>query len=84
MTLRDGLEPFASSGREAFTLADRWLAGIIRTLQRDPRIGLTRFELELLFADDRGVIEQQLFSLLVDRVSLTESRHERRPASAQG
>jgi hypothetical protein len=70
MTLRDELEPFASSGREASTLADRWLSGVIRTLQRDPRIELTRFELELLLADDRVVIEQQLFSLLVDRVHL--------------
>jgi hypothetical protein len=70
MTLRDELEPFASSGREAFTLADRWLSCVIRTLQRDPRIELTRFELELLLADDRVVIEQQLFSLLVDRVHL--------------
>jgi hypothetical protein len=70
MSLRDELEPFASSGREAFTLADRWLAGIIRTLQRDPRIDLTRFEFELLLADDRGAIQQQLFSLLVDRVHL--------------
>jgi hypothetical protein len=40
------------------------------TLQRDPRIKLTRFELEFLLADDPALIEQQLFSLLVDRVHL--------------
>jgi hypothetical protein len=70
MTLRDELEPFASTGCEASYLAERWLAGIIKTLRREPRIKLTRFELELLLADDRALIERHLFNLLVDRVHL--------------
>jgi hypothetical protein len=70
MSLRDELEPFASDGHEAFALADRWLGRVISTLLRDPRIKLTRFELELLLADDHETIERQLFGLLVDRVHL--------------
>jgi hypothetical protein len=70
MNLRDELEAFASNGREASALAERWVARIINTLQRDPRVNLTRFELELLLADEHALIERQLFHLLVDRVHL--------------
>lgn len=70
MNLRSELEPFASGGHEAYRLVDRWIAGIVKTLQRDTRIKLNRFELELLLADDRALIERQLFLLLVDRVHL--------------
>ena len=70
MTLRGELEPFASTGREAFALADLWMTRVIRTLQRDPRIDLTRFDLELLLANDLALIGEQLFYLLVDRVHL--------------
>jgi hypothetical protein len=70
MTLRDELEPFASNGCEASAVAERWLDHIIGMLLRDPRINLTRFELELLLADDHALIERQLFHLLVDRVHL--------------
>jgi hypothetical protein len=70
MNLRDEPEAFASTGREASELADNWLSNIITTLKRDPRIKMNRFELELLLADEHGLIEQQLFHLLVDRVHL--------------
>jgi hypothetical protein len=72
MTLRDELWPFASNGREASALTDGWVTRIINTLQRDPRIDLNRFELELLLADHHSQIERQLFHLLVDRVHLDD------------
>lgn len=72
MTLRDELEAFASNGREASAIAERWLGNIIETLQRDPRVNLTRSELELRLADDHALIEQRLFHLLVDRVHLDD------------
>jgi hypothetical protein len=56
--------------RKAFTIADRWLDNIIKTLQHDGRIGLKRIELELLLEDNRAEIRQRLFHLLVDRVHL--------------
>jgi hypothetical protein len=34
MNLRDELEPFASNGREASTLTERWVARIQRTAAR--------------------------------------------------
>jgi hypothetical protein len=70
MSLRHELEAFTSNGHEASALTERWLAHIIGTLLRDPRINLTRFELELRLADDHALIERQLFSLLDDRVHL--------------
>jgi hypothetical protein len=70
MTLRDELEPFASNGREASAITERWFGSIIKTLLRDPRVNLTLFELELRLADDHVLIERQLFRLLIDRVHL--------------
>jgi hypothetical protein len=70
--LRRDLEAFASTGCEAADFVKCWVTGITRTLQRDSRIALTRFEIELLLADDQALIEHQLFSLLVDRVHLDD------------
>jgi hypothetical protein len=72
VTLRDELESFACDGREAFTIADRWLGSIIKTLQRDTHINLKRIELELLLEENHAEIRQQLFRLLVDRVHLDQ------------
>jgi hypothetical protein len=69
-TLRDELEAFASNGSEAFALTDRWIDAIIATLQRDPRIKLNRFELDLLLEDNRIAIREQLYRLVVNRVHL--------------
>jgi hypothetical protein len=69
-TLRGELEAFASNGGEAFAQTDPWIDDIIKTLSRDPRIKLNRFELDLLLEDHRIEIREQLFRLLVDRVHL--------------
>jgi len=73
MTLRHELEPFASSGDEAFRITDDLFTGIITALRRDRRFADMRLqEFELLFADMRADAEQRLFDRLRDRVSLDD------------
>jgi hypothetical protein len=71
MTLRDELFHYASNGVEAYPIAKAWFIGIIRALQHDPRIkNICTFELELLLADQKTLVENELFSLIHDRVHL--------------
>jgi hypothetical protein len=67
MTLRDELEPFASTGREAFRIVENLLDAVVAALSR-----IRQQELELLFADARGEAEQRLFDELRDRVHLDD------------
>ena len=73
MTLRDELEPFASSGREAFRIAENLLDSIVAVLRRDRRFAnISLREFELLFADPRADMERHLFDQLRDRVHLDD------------
>jgi hypothetical protein len=71
VSLRAELEPFASSGHEAFQIIERWFNGIVAALRRDSRFADVRPQaLELLLADKRAEIEHELFNALRDRVHL--------------
>jgi hypothetical protein len=73
MSLRYELEPFAYSGREAFSIIEIVFAGIVAALRRDRRFAaLGVQELELLLADKRAEAEQRLFTKLKDRVHLDD------------
>jgi hypothetical protein len=73
MTLRSELEPFATSGREAFSLVDDLFTDIVVALRRDCRFtDICLSELELLLADARANTERRLFEKLRDRVHLDD------------
>jgi hypothetical protein len=73
MTLRNELEPFASTGREAAHIAEEWFDAIVVALRRDPRFaGIPLREFDLLFADVHADVERRLLSQLRDRVHLDD------------
>jgi hypothetical protein len=73
MTLRYELEPFASTGREAFRIVETLFDGIVAALRRDQRFAdISLGELELLLADKRIEAERDLFAKLRDRVHLDD------------
>jgi hypothetical protein len=71
MTLRDELEAFASSGREAAHIVEELFDAIVVALRRDRRFaGIPLREFELLLADVYAEAERRLFNELRDRVHL--------------
>lgn len=73
MTLRDKLEAYASSGREASHFAEELFDAIVVALRRDRRFaGIPLREFELLLADAHADIERRLFDALRDRVHLDD------------
>jgi hypothetical protein len=73
MTLRDELEPFAASGREASPIVEDLFAAIIAALRRDPRFaGIPLRDFELIFADVHADAEQRLFDELHGRIHIDD------------
>jgi hypothetical protein len=71
MTLRDELEPFACSGREASHIVEEIFDAIVVALRRDPRFtGIPLRDFELLLADVYADAERRLFNRLRDHVHL--------------
>lgn len=72
-TLRQRLEAHASNGREAYGLIEKWFAGAVAALRRDPRFSrVTITDFDLLLADVRDDAEDELFERLHDRVRLDD------------
>jgi hypothetical protein len=70
-SLRQELQPFASSGREASRLVEEICDGIVVALRRDPRFaGISLREYDLILADVRKVFERRLFNELANRIHL--------------
>jgi hypothetical protein len=70
----DLLQARASSGRNAFRIAETVFTRIIVVLRRDPRFaGLSLFELELLLADEYREAEKTLFMQMRDRIHLDDA-----------
>jgi hypothetical protein len=64
----------AASGRNAFQIVKTSFASIITTLQRDARFAdITRFDFELLLANEYRDLEKILFQEIHDRVHLDEA-----------
>lgn len=73
MTLRDELQPFASSGRGASRIVEELFDAIVVALRRDRRFaGIPLREFDLLFADVHADAERRLFGELVGRVHLDD------------
>ena len=73
MTLRDELEPFASTGREAARIVDTFFDAAVASLRRDHRFTkICLREFDLLLADARRDAERQLFNELRDKVHLDD------------
>jgi hypothetical protein len=73
MNLRDELETFASSGREASRIVEEVFDAIVVALRRDRRFAAIPLrDFELLLADAHTDAEQRLFNELRDRVHLDD------------
>jgi hypothetical protein len=72
-SLRDELEPFASTGREAEHITQELFDAIVVALRRDSRFaGIPLREFELLLADEYANAERRLFNEFRDRVHLDQ------------
>jgi hypothetical protein len=70
----DLLQARAASGHDAFQIVENSFANIITALRRDVRFtGITRFDFELLLADEYRDLEKILFEEMHDRVHLDEA-----------
>ena len=73
MSLRDELEPFANSGREASRIVEELFDAVVVALRRDQRFtGIPLRDFDLMFADAYGAAERRLFNELRDRVHLDD------------
>ena len=71
----DLLESRASSGRDAFAIAENMFAKVIAILRHDPRFAsASLFELELMLADVRSETEGLLFNEMRDRVHVDDAQ----------
>jgi hypothetical protein len=72
----DLLQARASSGRNAFRIAETVFKNVVTRLRRDPRFaGIDQFEFELLLADISSETEKMLFAELRDRIALHDAEH---------
>lgn len=73
MNIRDLLYDFASTGREAYALTDKALTRIVTALQRDSRFrNVKPSEFDLILADARTSIENDIANVLRDRVHIDD------------
>jgi hypothetical protein len=73
MNIRDLLYDFCSTGREAYALTDSAITRFIAALRRDSRFREISFaEFDLLLAEPRARIEEDIFHALRDRVHIDD------------
>jgi hypothetical protein len=73
MNIRDLLYDFASTGRESYALTDKALTRIVTALRRDPRFrNVTPSEFDLILADARASIENDIANVLRERVHIDD------------
>jgi hypothetical protein len=71
--IRDLLYDFASTGRESYALTDKALTHIVTALRRDSRFrNVTPSEFDLMLADARTSIENDITNILRDRVHIDD------------